>query len=216
MVFPIRICWLENQRRAIHEKPQHFRQLEVEGFLRCVGKSSRSRAVSIFHYFTKQSSYIIGSALAYYLTTPSPIAGDYTWEKVGTFNIGLDVNVLNNRLNFSADYFIRKTSDMFVDGITLPSVYGANPPRQNAGEMETKGYEITVTWRDKFRLAGQNMNYEIFASLGDATSEITKYQGMIRIFCLITMSDKKSVKSGDIEQEDCSSLMRKLKNTLPK
>lgn len=136
--------------------------------------------VALYPYSTisqKQSSYIIGSALAYYLTTPSPIAGDYTWEKVGTFNIGLDVNVLNNRLNFSADYFIRKTSDMFVDGITLPSVYGANPPRQNAGEMETKDYEITVTWRDKFRLAGQNMNYEIFASLGDATSEITKYQG---------------------------------------
>lgn len=136
--------------------------------------------VALYPYSTisqLQSNYIIDNALAYYLTTPSPVAGDYTWEKVGTFNIGLDLNVLSNRLSFSADYFIRKTSDMFVDGITLPGVYGANPPRQNAGEMETRGYELTVTWRDKFRLAGKTMNYEIFASLGDATSEITKYQG---------------------------------------
>lgn len=66
---------------------------------------------------------------------------------------------------------------MFVDGVTLPAVYGANPPRQNAGEMKTKGYEITVTWRDNFKLAGRSLNYEIFGSIGDATSEITKYQG---------------------------------------
>lgn len=136
--------------------------------------------VSMYPYSTitqKQSSYIVGNSLAYYLTTPAPVAGDYTWEKVGTLNMGIDISVLNNRLNFSGDYFIRKTSDMFVDGITLPAVYGANPPRQNAGEMKTKGYEITVTWHDNFKLAGKPLNYEVFGSLGDATSEITKYQG---------------------------------------
>lgn len=42
--------------------------------------------VSMYPYSTitqKQSSYIVGNSLAYYLTTPAPVAGDYTWEKVG-------------------------------------------------------------------------------------------------------------------------------------
>ena len=87
--------------------------------------------VSMYPYSTitqKQSSYIVGNSLAYYLTTPAPVAGDYTWEKVGTLNMGIDISVLDNKLNFSGDYFIRKTSDMFVDGVTLPAVYGANLP----------------------------------------------------------------------------------------
>lgn len=129
----------------------------------------------------KQSSYIVGNSLAYYLTTPAPVAGDYTWEKVGTLNMGIDISVLNNRLNFSGDYFIRKTSDMFVDGITLPAVYGANPPRQNAGEMKTKGYEITVTWRDNFKLAGKPLNYEVFGSWVMLPLKLLNIKEMTRI-----------------------------------
>lgn len=124
-----------------------------------------------------QSSYIIDGGRPYYLTTPAPVSSDYTWEKVATFDVGIDLNLLQNRLSFTADYFIRNTTDMFVDGITLPGVYGANPPDQNAGEMQTKGFEISLSWRDHFKLGGHPFHYEIYGSLGDARSFITKYQG---------------------------------------
>lgn len=122
-------------------------------------------------------SYIVNNELIYYLTTPKPVASDYTWEKVHSFDVGLDFAILNNRLSFSGDYFIRRTTDMFADGITVPGVFGADPPRQNAGELKTLGYELTVAWNDQIRLPLGPLRYEVRASLGDASSKITKYQG---------------------------------------
>lgn len=137
--------------------------------------------VAMYPYSTisqKQSTgYIVDGELIYYLTVPQPVASDYTWEKVHTFNVGLDIDVLANRLSLQADVFTRRTTDMFVDGMTLPEIYGANPPRQNAGELRTNGFELQLSWRDSFTLFSRPFNYEIFGSLSDATSKITKYQG---------------------------------------
>lgn len=123
------------------------------------------------------SSCIVDGQLVYYLTTPKPVSGDYTWEKVHTWNFGLDLGFLKNRLSFTGDYFIRNTTDMFVNGVTLPDVYGTSSPRQNAGELKTNGYEITLNWNDAFNLLSHKFTYGVYASLGDATSKITKYQG---------------------------------------
>lgn len=137
--------------------------------------------VALYPYSTisqkLSSSTIVDGQLVYYLSTPSPVASDYTWEKVHTLNFGLDLAVLNNRLSFSGDIFTRRTTDMFVNGVTLPDVYGTDPPRQNAGELRTNGYEISLSWHDQLTLAGKPFSYQIFASLGDATSKVTKYQG---------------------------------------
>lgn len=144
------------------------------------GSLGNQLGVSTYPYSTisqKQSSYIIDGNLAYYLTSPAPVAGDYTWEKVSTADGGLDISVFNGRLNFSGDYYLRETTGMFVNGVTLPGVYGTNPPRQNAGEMRTKGYEITLSWKDDIKIGKKNLFYEIFSSLGDSYSYITKYQG---------------------------------------
>ncbi len=137
--------------------------------------------VAMYPYSTisqKQStSYIVDNELVYYLTTPSPVASDYTWEKVHSFDVGLDFALLNNRLQFSGDYFIRSTTDMFADGITVPDIFGADPPRQNVGELRTTGYELTMSWNDRIKMPVGTLSYEVRASLGDSRSKITKYQG---------------------------------------
>lgn len=124
-----------------------------------------------------QMSYIIDGNLAYKLSTPQPVSGDYTWEKVATFDVGVDLGLFKNRLSLTADYFLRNTYDMFVDGVTLPAVYGADPPRQNAVAMVTNGFEISLSWKDDKVIAGHNFSYSVFATLGDSVSKITKYSG---------------------------------------
>lgn len=121
------------------------------------------------------SGWLINGQKTQYVSTPSPIIDNLTWEKATTTNIGLDMAFLNNRLNVSADYYIRNTTDMLIPGETLPGVFGATSPKQNAGDMRTKGYEFTLSWNDQFDLAGKTFRYEISAGLGDATSEITKF-----------------------------------------
>ncbi|MEZ3521401.1 MAG: TonB-dependent receptor [Muribaculaceae bacterium] len=137
--------------------------------------------VAMYPYSTisqKQSAdYIVDNELIYYLTTPQPVSSDYTWEKVHSFDVGLDFSLLNNRLSFSGDYFNRRTTDMFADGITVPGVFGTDPPRQNAGELSTNGYELTLSWNDRIKLSRGTLSYEVRASVGDAVSKITKYSG---------------------------------------
>lgn len=46
--------------------------------------------------------------------------------------------MLNNRLQFNGDYYIRKTTDMYTVGKTLPDVFGASSPKGNYADMTTK------------------------------------------------------------------------------
>ena len=111
---------------------------------------------------------------------PAPIPDNLTWETSKTLDIGLDLNFFRDRLNISADWYQRKTVDMYIAGTKLPDVYGATSPKGNFGEMTTSGYELTVGWRDKFQMAGKPFNYSIKATLADYTSTIDKYNNQNR------------------------------------
>ncbi len=121
------------------------------------------------------SNWLVNNQKIQSVSSPNPIIDNLTWEKATTINTGIDLAFLNNRLNFSADAYIRNTTDMLVPGKTLPSVFGASSPQQNAGDLQTRGYEITLSWNDQFDLKGKPFKYGISFVLGDAVSEITKY-----------------------------------------
>ncbi len=121
------------------------------------------------------SNWIMNGNKTQTVSAPSPIAIDLTWEKATTTNIGLDLGLLKNRLSFTGDWYVRDTKDMLIPGATLPAVYGASSPKQNAGDLRTRGYEVTVRWSDQINLGGKPLSYEVFASLGDAKSKITRF-----------------------------------------
>ena len=64
---------------------------------------------------------------------------------------------------------------MLVPGKTLPSVLGTAVPKANSGDMKTRGWEVSVTWRDRFRLASKPFNYSATFVLSDSRSWITRY-----------------------------------------
>lgn len=120
-------------------------------------------------------SWLIDGVKTQSIGSPAPIAQNLTWEKVTSTNVGIDASFLKSRLNLTFDAYIRDTRDMLVPGQTLPAVFGATSPKQNAGDLRTKGYEIMLSWRDYFQVAGKPLNYSASFVLGDAVSEITKY-----------------------------------------
>ena len=105
----------------------------------------------------------------------TPAAGDLTWETVRTVNFGLDLVLLDNRFDLTIDKYTRYTEGMLAQGRELPGVFGASPPRMNAADLETKGWELSVGWRDKFELAGSPFNYSARFMIADARAKITKY-----------------------------------------
>ncbi|MCI1785881.1 MAG: TonB-dependent receptor [Bacteroidales bacterium] len=98
-----------------------------------------------------------------------------TWETVTTYDVGLDWDILKSRLSFSGDYYVRDIDNMIVDGPELPGVYGAAAPEGNYGSMQTKGWELTLSWKDQFALAGKPFTYNIKGSLWDSRTWVTEF-----------------------------------------
>lgn len=117
-----------------------------------------------------------------YSSLGAPIASDLTWETAQQWDLGLDVAMLGNRLNLTADIYMRDTKDMLTAGVALPGVYGADSPDMNAADLRTKGYELTVSWRDQFRLAGKPFEYSVGFNISDYKSVITKYDNPDKSF----------------------------------
>ena len=116
-----------------------------------------------------------GSSLPIVANISAPVAGDLTWEVAQHQNVGVDMAFFNNRLAFTAEAYIRDTKDMLTDGIALPSVYGASSPKMNTADLRTSGYELSLSWKDMFMLAGRPFQYNVGFNFSDYTTVITKY-----------------------------------------
>lgn len=112
-----------------------------------------------------------------YATTINPgnlVSSDLTWEKVTTVNAGLDATFFNQRLDVSLDYYVRTTSDMLIKA-SYPAVLGTTAPPANSAELKTRGWELSINWRDRI---GKDFSYELGFVLSDSQAEITKYTNL--------------------------------------
>ena len=123
-----------------------------------------------------------GSSTASYTSLSAPNAGDLTWETSQQYNLGIDAGFFNDRLIITAEGYIRDTKDMLTDGVALPSVYGASAPDMNAADLRTKGYELSIAWRDQVKLIGKPFGYIVGATLSDYRTVITKYDNKEKTF----------------------------------
>ena len=120
-------------------------------------------------------SQIINGEQPVYVGAPGLVSSDLTWETVTTADWGMDINLFNNRLTATVDGYIRRTQDMLTAGASLPNVLGTSVPLANAADLKTTGWDLTVTWRDQFKLAGKDLNYGLSFNIGDSRSWITKF-----------------------------------------
>ncbi len=90
-----------------------------------------------------------------------------TWESIEMTDVGIDFTLLNNRLSFTGDYYIKNTKDILLE-VKLPDVLGVKEPYQNAGKVQNKGWEIAVSWRDKIG----NVKYGVNGSFSDVINKV--------------------------------------------
>jgi len=72
------------------------------------------------------------------------------WESQEQFNVGLDVWLLNNRINLTADAYLKNTNDMLVPmAVPISTGYSdIDVPHVNAGKIQNKGIEFTISSRN--------------------------------------------------------------------
>ncbi len=104
----------------------------------------------------------------------SLISTALTWEKVRTWNVGLDLGFLNNRLTTSFDTYVRYTDDMVGPSVEMPATLGIATPKTNNCDLKTNGWELTLGWQDQTR-AG--LGYGIKFNVADARTYIESYPG---------------------------------------
>jgi TonB-linked SusC/RagA family outer membrane protein len=125
-------------------------------------------------------SVILNGVQNNYTQIPAVIPEGLTWERSTTLDVGTDIVLLRNRLQITADWFNRKTTGMFIAGSPLPAVFGATVPYGNYADMSTKGWELTIAWKDRTTLFGSPFEYGFNGSLWDSKSTITRFNNPTR------------------------------------
>ena len=69
---------------------------------------------------------------------------DLKWEKTHSFNVGLETAVFNNRLQFEAEYYYKRTTDAFMNK-PISDVNGYESYVVNSGVITNSGFNLTVT-----------------------------------------------------------------------
>lgn len=103
---------------------------------------------------------------------PALVSYDLTWEKIRTWNVGIDIGLFNNRLTGSFDYFIRNTNDMVGPSEKLPATLGIAVPPSNNTDLRTAGWELELMWKDRLQ---NGLNYSLRFTLADSRTKITRY-----------------------------------------
>ncbi len=122
-----------------------------------------------------KANVVLGGIQPGYTYLPAVLPDGLTWERSTTFNVGIDLTMLNSRLSSTFEWYHRSTTDMFTLGQPLPSVFGATVPFGNYADLSTKGWEISLSWRDNIQLGRKSLNYSFSGSLWDNTATITKF-----------------------------------------
>lgn len=121
---------------------------------------------------SSNSAWLINGNQQNTASAPGLISATMGWEMVKSINAGLDIAVLDNRLNGSFEWFSRKTEDMIGPAPEMPSILGAAVPKTNNTSLRTNGWELTVSWRDRLE---NGLGYKVAFNLSDARTKILEY-----------------------------------------
>lgn len=117
-------------------------------------------------------AWLINGAKPNTAYAPGLVSSLLTWERINTWNIGIDFGALNNRLTGSFDYFQRKTLDMVGPAPELPVILGTGVPVMNNTDLKTYGFDLSVAWNDRLK---NGLGYGVKFILSDSQTEITRY-----------------------------------------
>ena len=90
------------------------------------------------------------------------------WETSEQTDLGLEIRAAKDRISFSMDYYIKKTKDLLTLG-TPPVIAGNKPTTVNAGNVENRGFEFDLSYRNQIR----DFNYKVSANLSTLHNEVT-------------------------------------------
>lgn len=112
--------------------------------------NDRSRPYAWYGLVDTLSKYLIGGVEHPAFVNTTLENSDLRWEKTSQIDVGLDLGFFDNRLTFTADYYIKKTEDLLLE-VTQPTSTGFSSALQNAGSLENRGVEFQLSSKNVVR-----------------------------------------------------------------
>lgn len=108
---------------------------------------------SDFRSLLVNSSYVINNTLTSGVATGKIPNTKIKWETDTKLDLGLDVRMLNNKIDITADYFNDKRTDLLVGGVPISGINGgyapgSGSPTVNAGTVVNKGFEFSLNYKN--------------------------------------------------------------------
>ncbi len=99
---------------------------------------------------------------------------DITWESTKMIDFGVDLSFFKNKFDVTFDWYKKDTRDILLN-IAIPGVMGyANSPKQNAGSVENKGWDLTISHNN----TRGEFYYKVTGILSDVHNRITNFGGL--------------------------------------
>lgn len=167
--------WRVSQEPFWKVSPKIISDLKIRASYGSLGNGSIGSYAFQQQFSIRQSALVLNGVRPQYTTQPGVLPDGLTWETARSQNLGLDLSLLSSRLTITGDAYIRKTINMFTQGLPLPAVFGTSVPNGNYADMKTVGWEATLAWRDRFDLGKKAFGYGIRLNMADYQSTITKF-----------------------------------------
>lgn len=133
-----------------------------------------NQSVDLYSFYESLvlSSYSFGGVAApgYRQQTLSNL--NLGWESTSQTDIGLDASLLNDRLAVTVDYYKKVTNDILLN-LPIPATVGLAAPPQNAGVVENKGLELSLSYRNS---AGA-FRYSLGGNFSINSNKVTDLKG---------------------------------------
>ena len=141
-----------------------FNTLKVKGSYGELGNQYTSIQYPSYPNYTTGASAVFGETLvpAYILAYRNN--PNLKWETVTSYEGGIELGTLNNRLKFEATYFNKTTNDL----LTFVNL-GAESFYTNAGEISNTGFEFSTSWNDR---VNNDFEYSISGNLTTLQNEV--------------------------------------------
>lgn len=110
--------------------------------------------------------------------SPGLISSRLTWERVKSYNVGVDFGAFDNRLTGYIESYSRYTTDMIGPAQELPGVLGTAVPSTNNTDLRTYGFDFEIQWKDRLKCG---VDYGVRFVLSDNQTQILKYPNESKI-----------------------------------
>lgn len=169
------LAWRIDSEQFFESLRSSVSQLKLRVSYGALGNQLVSEYGYIPSMSSQQGNYLVDGKLQQTVTAPGLVSPDYTWEQVKTLNGGIDLGFFSNKLTVSFDFYRRDTKGMLTLGKELPGVLGKTEPKENAADMKTIGWELSLAYKDQIQLLGKPLQWGARFILSDNRSWITKF-----------------------------------------